>query len=122
MKSEPRSGCPVSIPVSESTHFRVLDHETSSEECLEISSLGLIMTRDAAEEAVVAVGMESQTEIETQRAGGAGMMCDVEEAMSRPPGKTDSPSKRKGTVSFFGEFGLSRRKTFLHLTTWSNVF
>ena len=80
------------------------------------------MTRDASEEAVVAVAMESQTEIETQRAGGAGMMCDVEEAMSRPPGKTDSPSKRKGTVLSFKGFDFSRRKTFLQFTTWSNVF
>lgn len=48
------------------------------------------------------VRMESQTETaETQKAGGAaaGMMCDAEETMSRPPGKTDSPSKRKGNIS-----------------------
>lgn len=42
------------------------------------------------------VRMESQTETaETQKA----MMCDAEETMSRPPGKTDSPSKRKGNIS-----------------------
>lgn len=66
------------------------------------------MTKESVEEGVVTVGMESesvrtesQTEAaEAQKAGGiaAGMMCDME-TVSRPPGKTDSPSKRKGELS-----------------------
>lgn len=109
MKSDPAPVCPVSIPVSESTHFRVINHERSSEQC------GLPMT---PEETVVTVGMELQTEAaETQGAGGAAapMTCDVEEAMAPPPGKMDSPSKRKGTISLHStmllllEFCLSTR-------------
>lgn len=110
MKSDSPPVCPVSIPVSENTHFRVINHNASSEQCgpcSEISALRLIMTKESVEEAVVTVGMESEsvrTELQTeaadaQKAGGitAGMMCDME-TVSRPPGKTDSPSKRKGNV------------------------
>lgn len=45
------------------------------------------------------VRMESQSETaESQKAEAAAapMMCDGDEALCRPPGKTDSPSKRKG--------------------------
>uniref|UniRef100_A0A4W6EJ57 Lipin 1 n=1 Tax=Lates calcarifer TaxID=8187 RepID=A0A4W6EJ57_LATCA len=105
--------CPVSIPVSESTHFRVITHETSSEQCgpcSEISALRLLMSEETevTEQTVVTVGMESEsTRMESQTvtsetqvttaAGSvaAGMMADMEETMSRPFGKTDSPSKRK---------------------------
>lgn len=105
MKSDPPPVCPLSIPVSESTHFRVINHERSSEQCgpcSEMSAHGLIMTEEPADETVVTVGMELQMETaETQKAAGAAahMMCDVEETMSCPPGKTDSPSKRKGAIS-----------------------
>uniref|UniRef100_A0A3B5BEB9 phosphatidate phosphatase n=1 Tax=Stegastes partitus TaxID=144197 RepID=A0A3B5BEB9_9TELE len=89
LKPEPPSVCPVSIPVTESTHFRVISHEM-------------------LEETVVTVGMEMETSrmetmetsrMECQAAGGAAarMMSDMEETMLRPLGKTDSPSKRKGT-------------------------
>lgn len=53
----------------------------------------------AASETVVTVGMESSTQTvtsESQVAAAARMMADLEETMSRPLGKTDSPSKRKG--------------------------
>uniref|UniRef100_A0A7N8WLJ7 phosphatidate phosphatase n=1 Tax=Mastacembelus armatus TaxID=205130 RepID=A0A7N8WLJ7_9TELE len=103
---------PVSIPVSENTHFRVITHETSSEQCgasCDISALGLVMSEEAAvtEETLFPGGMESEsTRMEAQtvtseaQAAAAGsvvtrMMTDVEETMLRPPGKTDSPSKRK---------------------------
>ncbi|XP_056283941.1 phosphatidate phosphatase LPIN1 [Pseudoliparis swirei] len=80
---------PLSIPVSESTHFRVITHPSSSEQCRpcsEISALRLLMPEETGEDAV---GEES--------AGGvaARMTSDMEEAMSPPPGKTDSPSKRQ---------------------------
>uniref|UniRef100_A0A8C9ZP24 phosphatidate phosphatase n=1 Tax=Sander lucioperca TaxID=283035 RepID=A0A8C9ZP24_SANLU len=87
----------ISIPFSESTHFRVITHETSSEQCgpcSEISALTLLMPEETSEETVE---MESESvRMETQTAGGAAAcMSDMEETMSRPPGKTDSPSKRK---------------------------
>ncbi|KAI3364375.1 hypothetical protein L3Q82_011175, partial [Scortum barcoo] len=52
VKSDPPPVCPVSIPVSESTHFRVITHETSSEQCSERSSLRLLMREENAEETV----------------------------------------------------------------------
>lgn len=66
------------------------------------------MQEESAEETVVTVGMESESmrmesqtvtaETQVTAAGGAAarMMSDMEETMARPPGKTDSPSKRKG--------------------------
>ena len=54
------------------------------------------MPEETSEETVE---MESESmRMETQTAGGAAtcMMSDTEETMCRPPGKTDSPSKRKG--------------------------
>ncbi|KAK9531674.1 hypothetical protein VZT92_011084 [Zoarces viviparus] len=98
VKPDPPAVCPVSIPVSESTHFRVITHESSSEPCgpcAEISALRLLMPEETGEETA---GMESEsTRTESQTAGGvaARMTSDMEEAMSRPPGKTDSPSKRQ---------------------------
>ncbi len=119
MKSDPPPVCPVSIPVSESTHFRVITHETSSEQrgpCSEISALRLLMQEEGAEETVVTVGMESESmrmesqtvaaETQVTAAGGAAarMMSDMEETVARPPGKTDSPSKRKGNISLDNSF------------------
>ncbi|KAM9338924.1 phosphatidate phosphatase LPIN1-like [Symphorus nematophorus] len=108
VKSNPPPVCPVSIPVSESTHFRVIPHETSSEQCghcSERSSLRLLMTEETAEETVVTVGMESESmrmeaqtvteETQTAGVGAARTISDMEETMPRPQGKTDSPSKRK---------------------------
>ncbi|XP_041814020.1 phosphatidate phosphatase LPIN1-like [Chelmon rostratus] len=108
VKSDPPPVYPVSIPVSESTHFRVITHETSSEQCgpcSEISALRLLMTEETAEETVISVGMESEparmepqtVSAEMRPAGGAAArtMSDMEETMPRPQGKTDSPSKRK---------------------------
>ncbi|XP_037305802.2 phosphatidate phosphatase LPIN1 isoform X2 [Pungitius pungitius] len=79
---------PVSIPVSESTHFRVITHESPSERpgpCSQMSPLGLLMPEEAA------LGTE------TEAAGGAAACATsyAEDTMSRPPGKTDSPSKRQ---------------------------
>uniref|UniRef100_A0A3P8SEU1 Si:ch73-21k16.1 n=1 Tax=Amphiprion percula TaxID=161767 RepID=A0A3P8SEU1_AMPPE len=66
---------PVSIPISENTHFRVISHQMLEE----------------------AVAMETETlKMEMETSGGAGMMVDVEETTLRPVGKTDSPSQRKG--------------------------
>uniref|UniRef100_A0A8C3G101 phosphatidate phosphatase n=1 Tax=Cyclopterus lumpus TaxID=8103 RepID=A0A8C3G101_CYCLU len=95
VKPDPPPVCPVSIPVSESTHFRVITHESSSEQCgpcSEISALGLLMPEETSGEGTV--GMESES---MRTAGGvaARMTSDTEEAVSPPPGKTDSPSKRQ---------------------------
>ncbi|XP_070843635.1 phosphatidate phosphatase LPIN1 isoform X2 [Chaetodon trifascialis] len=106
VKSDPPPVCPVSIPVSESTHFRVITRETSSEQCGPCSEISaLLMKEEAAEETVVSVGMESEpmrmepqtVTAEMRPAGGAAArtMSDMEETMPRPQGKTDSPSKRK---------------------------
>ncbi|XP_059212905.1 phosphatidate phosphatase LPIN1-like [Centropristis striata] len=86
VKPDPPPVCPVSIPVTESTHFRVISHETSSEQCgpcSEISSLRLLMSEETCEETIGAGGVVTR------------VMSDMEEATHRPPGKTDSPSKRK---------------------------
>uniref|UniRef100_I3IVR3 phosphatidate phosphatase n=1 Tax=Oreochromis niloticus TaxID=8128 RepID=I3IVR3_ORENI len=110
--SSPPPVCPVSIPVSESTHFRVITPEVSSEQCgpcSEIPALRLLMPTETmhAEEMVVAVGpdaesigMESQTatsEMQVTTAGGvaARMVADMEDTSPRPQGKADSPSKKK---------------------------
>lgn len=62
------------------------------------------MTQEATDETAVTVRMESDTammEAETIKAGvaEARMACDMEETVTLPPGKTDSPSKRKGNVA-----------------------
>lgn len=69
------------------------------------------MTEQTTEQRVVTVGMETESvrmesqtvtsETQVMTAGGAAaqMMCDMEETMPRQPGKTDSPSKRKGDMS-----------------------
>lgn len=70
----------------------MITHETSSEQCgpcSEISALRLLMPEEIREETV---GMES----ESAAGVAARLMADMEETMPRPPGKTDSPSKRKG--------------------------
>lgn len=99
--------CPESIPLSENTHFRVITPEMSSEQCKpcsDISELRVLMTQEATDETAVTVRMESDTammEAETIKAGvaEARMACDMEETVTLAPGKTDSPSKRKGNVA-----------------------
>lgn len=105
---------PISIPVSESTHFRAISHEPTSEQCepcSEMPPLTVIMPEQPADtgEAVVTVGMESQsTSMETQSGGdevqtgspngasvAAQMMMDLDDTMPRAQSKTDSPSKKK---------------------------
>ncbi|XP_041832744.1 phosphatidate phosphatase LPIN1 [Melanotaenia boesemani] len=111
LKSDPPPIYPVSIPVSESTHFRVITHKTSERcgPCPEIPALRLLTQVETAvkEETVITVGTESESmrleaKIETSdmqisTVGGMAtrMMADMEEAVPRPVGKTDSPSKRK---------------------------
>uniref|UniRef100_A0A3Q4HYS8 phosphatidate phosphatase n=1 Tax=Neolamprologus brichardi TaxID=32507 RepID=A0A3Q4HYS8_NEOBR len=112
LKSSPPPVCPVSIPVSESTHFRVITPEVSSEQCgpcSEIQALRLLMPTETmhTEEMVVAdgpdaesIGMESQTvtsEMQVTTVGGvaARMVADMEDTSPRPQGKADSPSKKK---------------------------
>uniref|UniRef100_A0A668AU86 phosphatidate phosphatase n=1 Tax=Myripristis murdjan TaxID=586833 RepID=A0A668AU86_9TELE len=89
VKPDPPPVCPVSIPVSESTHFRVIPPETSAEQrehFSEIPSLRLLMPEDAS------------TQVGAAPMGAAAcVMSEMEEsqAMPRPLAKTDSPSKRK---------------------------
>ncbi|CAJ1077132.1 phosphatidate phosphatase LPIN1-like isoform X2 [Xyrichtys novacula] len=114
VKSDPPPVCPVSIPVSESTHFRVITHETSSQQCAprsEVSpSLRLQMQEERAQcsQTVFTVGMESEamavesqtvvtTETQVTTIGGAAacMISEMEETKTRLLSKTDSPSKKK---------------------------
>ncbi|XP_041661468.1 phosphatidate phosphatase LPIN1-like isoform X2 [Cheilinus undulatus] len=106
VKSEPPPVCPVSIPVTESTHFRVITHETSSHQCSDVSSLRLLMQEETTQQSVVTVGMESEsmesqtvvtteTQVTTIGDTAACTMPDMEETMPRLLGKTDSPSKKK---------------------------
>ncbi|KAM3602570.1 uncharacterized protein V6R79_006432 [Siganus canaliculatus] len=103
VKPEPPPVYPVSIPVSESTHFRVITHETSSEHCepgSEISSLRTLVMEETMEEtSVITAGMETESpRLMSQPGEGAAAhaLCgDMEEMLPRLPGKTDSPSKRK---------------------------
>ncbi|KAM6991774.1 phosphatidate phosphatase LPIN1 isoform 2-T2 [Tautogolabrus adspersus] len=111
VKSDPPPVYPVSIPVSESTHFRVITPETTSQQCRpcsEVSSLRFLMQQENSEQTIVTVGMESEsmtmesqtvvtTETQVTAAEGvaAHMMSDMEESMPRLLGKTDSPSKKK---------------------------
>lgn len=93
--------------MSENTHFRVITPEMPSERCepcTEIPELGLLLSREATDKTAVAVGMESDTarmETETVKAGVAEsrMACDMEDNVTLPPGKTDSPTKRKGKMT-----------------------
>ncbi|XP_054618369.1 phosphatidate phosphatase LPIN1-like isoform X2 [Dunckerocampus dactyliophorus] len=76
MKPEPSPVCPVSIPVSASTHFRVINHEEAT-----------------GEDAVM---METQPmSAEPQGGMAPRMMSEMEETVPCPPGKADSPSKKK---------------------------
>uniref|UniRef100_H3DFV5 phosphatidate phosphatase n=1 Tax=Tetraodon nigroviridis TaxID=99883 RepID=H3DFV5_TETNG len=98
-RSDPEPLCPEPIPMSENTHFRVISPEMSSERCKacpDLSELGVLM-REAADETAVTARLESDTammEAETVKAE-ARMACDGEEAATPPPGKADSPSKKK---------------------------
>ncbi|XP_067337142.1 phosphatidate phosphatase LPIN1 isoform X5 [Channa argus] len=112
VKSDPPPVCPLSIPLSKSTHFRVIAHNTSSEQCApcsEISALRLMMLEETGntEETAVTVGLESEsTRMDSQEATSethitnaesvaARMIEDMEETSPRSLGKQDSPSKRK---------------------------
>lgn len=67
------------------------------------------MPEETTEETVVTVGMETESmrmesqtvtaDVTTALGVAARMMSDMEETMSRPQGKTDSPSKKKGNIS-----------------------
>ncbi|XP_034555282.1 phosphatidate phosphatase LPIN1 [Notolabrus celidotus] len=111
VKSDPPQVCSMSIPVSESTHFRVITDEMSSQQCAPCcevsSSLRLPMQEESAGQTVVTVGMESESmTVESQTivtretlvtTGGAAarMMSEMDETAPHMMGKTDSPSKKK---------------------------
>ncbi|XP_028996097.1 phosphatidate phosphatase LPIN1 isoform X2 [Betta splendens] len=88
----------VSIPVSESTHFRVIARGASSEPrapCSEKTPLKLLMgERGVAGRTPVSVGVESNP-ARMEEGEAARMSVDMEEMVPRPLGKTDSPSERK---------------------------
>lgn len=72
--------------------------------CSEIPELRLLLSHEATDETAITVGTESDSarmETETVKAGvaEARRMGDMEETVTLPPGKTDSPTKRKGTIT-----------------------
>lgn len=74
------------------------------EACSEIPELRLLLSREATDETAIAVAMESDSarmETETVQAGvaEARRTGDMEETVTLPPGKTDSPTKRKGNIT-----------------------
>lgn len=81
--------------------------EVSSERrkaCSEIPELRLLLSHEATDETAIAVGMESdpaRMETETVKAGvaEARRTGDMEETVTLPPGKADSPTKRKGNMT-----------------------
>ncbi|XP_072297638.1 phosphatidate phosphatase LPIN1 isoform X2 [Eucyclogobius newberryi] len=89
---------PVSIPVSENTHFRVISPESKAKQCEPCSQMPAFtvlmpeQTSHTAED-----GMETQTE--GLQAGSpseaARTMMDLDETALSAPSKTDSPSKKK---------------------------
>lgn len=101
--------------MSENTHFRVINPEMSSERrepCSDLSELRVSMTREATDEMAVPVRGESDTammEAEPIKAGvaEARVACDTEEAAALPPGKTDSPSKRKGNIATESSYDMA---------------
>lgn len=130
VKPDPPPVCPVTIPVSESTHFRVITQESSSQQCPPCSdvssSLRLLMQEESAQQTVLTVGMASESmSVETQTGvatetlvtsnGGAAarMVSDMEETTTYLPGKTDSPSKKKGRY-----FLLFLTLVMRFLTSW----
>ncbi|XP_035278430.1 phosphatidate phosphatase LPIN1 isoform X3 [Anguilla anguilla] len=89
---------PVSIPVSDSTHFRVISGDCAperQEECLPPLTLYIPEPRDGEGEGGAFPGME----IEGMGSAGARLMSEVEGVEHghgpRPLRKTDSPSKKK---------------------------
>ncbi|XP_061602672.1 phosphatidate phosphatase LPIN1 isoform X2 [Cololabis saira] len=95
---------PVSIPVLERTHFRVIPPEAPSEQCgacAEVPALKLLTqeqteVREVTESMMVETQtLTSETQVTAATSMAAKMVMDAEETASRPLGKTDSPSKRK---------------------------
>ncbi|KAM4529440.1 phosphatidate phosphatase LPIN1-like [Fundulus diaphanus] len=103
---------PVSIPVSESTHFRAIPHQTPSDQrapCSKIRAPSLLIEEgtEGIKETAVTVGMELESmrveaqtlnlEAQVTAAGDTAMQrgTEMEEAGACTPSKTDSPSKKK---------------------------
>ncbi|XP_011490113.1 phosphatidate phosphatase LPIN1 isoform X1 [Oryzias latipes] len=105
LKSDPPAVCPVSIPVSENTHFRVILPEVSLGQCggcCQRPALQQQCEKSTVkeEEVVVTAGnepesvrMEAQA-VSSETASGL-VTADAEETASLIPGKVDSPSKKK---------------------------
>uniref|UniRef100_A0A3P9JT91 phosphatidate phosphatase n=1 Tax=Oryzias latipes TaxID=8090 RepID=A0A3P9JT91_ORYLA len=105
LKSDPPAVCPVSIPVSENTHFRMILPEVSLGQCGGFCQRPALQQQCEKstvkeEEVVVTAGtdpesvrMEAQA-VSSETASGL-VTADAEETASLIPGKVDSPSKKK---------------------------
>ncbi|KAM4713483.1 phosphatidate phosphatase LPIN1-like isoform 2-T2 [Anableps anableps] len=86
--------CPVSIPVSKSTHFRAITHQTSSDQCApssKIQAASLLIE----EETEVKRGTADPVRMESESMRMEAQMLSSEETVTCTPSKTDSPSKKK---------------------------
>ncbi|XP_038132475.1 phosphatidate phosphatase LPIN1 isoform X2 [Cyprinodon tularosa] len=101
---------PVSIPMSENTHFRAIPHQAPSDQpCSKIQAPSLLIEEETEvkKEKAVRVRMESESmrmeaqistsETQMTASGGLGMqrVTETEETVACTSTKTDSPSKKK---------------------------
>lgn len=67
----------------------------------------MLEERGVTERTPVTVGMEDGEAVR--------MNVDVEETVARPPGKTDSPSERKGSITFYLSSRCVAQSTTVHI-------
>uniref|UniRef100_A0A1A7Z5V7 Lipin 1 n=2 Tax=Iconisemion striatum TaxID=60296 RepID=A0A1A7Z5V7_9TELE len=101
LKSSPPPVYPVSIPVTENTHFRVIPCGA----CSETPALRLLMEEEsiAKEESV---GVESESVRAKAQTLTSEMQADMEETAPHPLGKTDSPKKKDKRSRHLGADGI----------------
>ncbi|XP_033846655.1 phosphatidate phosphatase LPIN1-like isoform X2 [Periophthalmus magnuspinnatus] len=100
VKPDPSPVSPVSIPVSVNTHFRVISHESNTDQCepcSQMPALTVLIPEETSHPGEAEEGMEAQTEeVQTGLTSEAApMMMDLDETVPRVPSTTDSPSKKK---------------------------
>ncbi|XP_047244599.1 phosphatidate phosphatase LPIN1 isoform X1 [Girardinichthys multiradiatus] len=99
--------CSVSIPVSESTHFRAIPHQKPSDQRASCSKIqapsvlieeetetGLTIRMESESMRVDAQTLTSEMQVTAARDTDLLRLTEIEETMACPPRKTDSPSKK----------------------------
>uniref|UniRef100_A0A1A8DT83 phosphatidate phosphatase n=1 Tax=Nothobranchius kadleci TaxID=1051664 RepID=A0A1A8DT83_NOTKA len=108
LKSSPPPVYPVSIPVTQNTHFRAIPREMPSGPrgaCCEMPTQRLVMEEEgvAKEESD---GMESESVRAKAPALASETRADMEETSLRPLGKTDSPKRKDKRSRHLGADGV----------------